>query len=194
MRFTESPLRGAWIIAIEPHVDARGFFTRLWCSREAAEHDLPPHFVQSSLSRSHRRGTLRGLHMQLPPSREGKLVQCMRGRIWDVAVDLRVDSPTYLQHFGVELTADAHNAFYIPPGMLHGFQTLEDDTEVFYQMTDFYAPELACGARWNDPAFGISWPLGEPTVIAERDAGYPDFDRAAYERAVRSATTPRQAS
>src|SRR5690606_35425677 len=122
------------------------------------------------------------MHMQLPPSREGKLVCCTRGRIYDAVVDLRPSSPTYLEHFGIELTADAHEALYIPPTMLHGFQTLEDDTEVFYQMTDFYAPDLTFGARWNDPTFGIRWPFETDLIMVERDAKYADFDRAAYEK------------
>ena len=166
---------------IEPHRDHRGYFARTWCAREFATHDLPAQFVQASLSHNAKRGTVRGMHMQLPPSREGKLVRCMRGRIYDVIVDLRPRSPTYLQHFGIELTAERQNALYIPPWMLHGFQTLEDDTDVFYQMSDFYAPELAFGARWNDPAFGIRWPIEQGVVMAERDASYADFDRAAYE-------------
>jgi dTDP-4-dehydrorhamnose 3,5-epimerase len=122
------------------------------------------------------------MHMQLPPSREAKLVRCSRGRIYDVIVDLRPRSPTYLRHFGVELTAERHEALYIPPTMLHGFQTLVDDTDVFYQMTDFYAPELSFGARWNDPTLAIRWPIEGSLVIAERDATYPDFDQAAYQR------------
>ncbi len=142
--------------------------------------------VQASLSHNVKRGTLRGMHMQLPPSREGKLVRCARGRVYDVIVDLRPSSPTYLKHFGIELSALEHNALYIPPMMLHGFQTLEDDTEVFYQMTDFHRPELAFGARWNDAAFAIRWPIESGLIMNERDATYPDFDSAAYESAVRA--------
>lgn len=182
MRFEQAPLAGAYVIEIEPHRDVRGYFTRLWCTREFEEHGLPSRLVQASLSRNHKRGTVRGMHMQLPPSREGKIVQCMRGRIYDVIVDLRPGSPTFLQHFGLELTADEHNALYIPPWMLHGFQTLEDECEVFYQMTDFHANELAFGARWNDPAFAIRWPLDSALTLNERDAGYPDFDAEGYER------------
>jgi dTDP-4-dehydrorhamnose 3,5-epimerase len=132
------------------------------------------------------------MHLQLPPSMEGKFVRCTRGRIYDVIVDLRPGSPAYLRHFGIELTASGHEALYIPPAMLHGFQTLEDDTDVVYQMTDFFAPDLAYGARWNDPAFGIEWPIAESPTIADRDAEYPDFDQAAYEalagRAVRKSS------
>ena len=191
MIFEETPLPGAFIVKIEPHRDHRGFFARTWCTREFADRKLPGELVQASLSRNDRRGTVRGMHMQLPPSQEGKLVRCARGRIYDVIVDLRVGSPTYLRHFGVELTSDAQNALYIPPGMLHGFQTLEDDTDVFYQMTDFHAPELAFGARWNDPAFGIRWPISDAVIMAERDATYPDFDAAAYERRAAGAGTGR---
>lgn len=184
MRFTETPLAGAFVVEIEPRPDARGYFTRTWCTREFEAHGLPPRLVQASLSRNLRRGTVRGMHLQLPPSQEGKVVQAVRGRIYDVIVDLRPGSPTFLQHFGIELTAEAHNALYIPPGMLHGFQTLEDDCEVFYQMTDFHAAELAWGARWDDPAFGIRWPLDSDLTLAERDRSYPDFSRSEYERLV----------
>jgi dTDP-4-dehydrorhamnose 3,5-epimerase len=180
VRFTQTPLAGAFQVDIEPHRDARGFFTRLRCEREMTEHGLPGHFVQASLSNSIRRGTIRGMHLQLPPSREGKLVRCVRGRILDVIVDLRPGSPTFLRHFAIELAAELHNALYMPPLMLHGFQTLEDDCEVMYDMTDVFAPDLGFGARWNDAAFGISWPITREVTIADRDAGYADFDVAAY--------------
>ncbi len=182
MRFRETPLRGAFVIEIEPHADARGYFTRTWCAREFTEHGLPDRLVQASLSHNLRRGTVRGMHTQLPPSQEGKLVSCIAGRIYDVIVDTRPGSPTFLQSFGVELTAEAHNALYIPPTMLHGFQTLVDNTEVCYQMTDAYAPELGFGARWNDPAFGIRWPLETDLLLHDRDRNYPDFDPAAFLR------------
>jgi dTDP-4-dehydrorhamnose 3,5-epimerase len=187
VRFVETPLAGAIVVEIEPHRDHRGFFARTWCTREFAGSNLPTEFVQASLSRNDKRGTLRGMHTQLLPSREGKLVRCTSGGIYDVIVDVRPFSKTYLQHFGVELTAEAQSALYIPPGMLHGFQTLTDAADVYYQMTDFYAPELSFGARWNDPAFGIRWPLAHDLTITERDATYPLFDRAAYERRVRGA-------
>ncbi len=120
------------------------------------------------------------MHLQLPPSREGKLVRCIRGAIYDVIIDLRPGSPTYLQHFGVTLEAHRYNALYIPPLVLHGFQTLTDDCDVFYEMTDVFAPDLSFGARWDDPAFGIEWPIREDIVIVSRDASYPDFDSAAF--------------
>lgn len=188
MRFSETPLPGVFVVEVEPHQDARGYFTRMWCAREFGEREgLPTRFVQASLSHNTRRGTLRGMHMQLPPSREGKFVSCTRGRIYDVVVDLRPGSTGYLKHFGVELTAARHEALYIPPTMLHGFQTLEDDTDVYYQMTDFYEPDLAFGARWNDPEFGIRWPIETDLTMAERDAKYAEFDRLAYEKRAQQA-------
>jgi dTDP-4-dehydrorhamnose 3,5-epimerase len=189
MRFRETPLPGAFVVEVEPHPDVRGYFTRTWCAREFEQHGLPGQLVQSSISRNIRKGTLRGMHVQLPPSQEGKLVSCIRGRIHDVIVDARPESPTFLQHFAVELTADAHNAVYIPPSFLHGFQTLEDCCEVSYHMTDVQAQGLAYGARWDDPAFGIRWPLTTDLTIIERDARYPDFDAAAYRREVQAAAT-----
>ena len=180
MRFRETPLAGAFVVELEPHQDVRGQFARTWCANEFAAHGLPTEHVQSSISRNVRRGTVRGMHMQLAPSREGKLVRCTRGAIYDVAVDLRPGSSTYLQHFGVQLDAERLNALYIPPQMLHGFQTLTDDSDVTYQMTDVYAPDLGFGARWDDPAFGITWPNRSDCVILPRDASYPDFDSDAY--------------
>jgi dTDP-4-dehydrorhamnose 3,5-epimerase len=191
VRFESTPLAGAYVLNIEPNRDHRGYFARTWCTNEFAGEGLPRNVVQASLSHNDKRGTVRGMHLQLPPSQEGKLVRCIRGRIYDVIVDLRPSSTTYLRHFGVELQASTHNALYIPPTMLHGFQTLEDDTEVSYQMTDFYAPELTFGARWNDPAFGIDWPIAGNLVLADRDASYPDFDRADYERRFRAARESR---
>jgi dTDP-4-dehydrorhamnose 3,5-epimerase len=187
VRFLETPLTGAFELAIEPHHDSRGFFTRIWCQQDFAAHGLSARFVQASLSHNAQRGTVRGMHLQLPPSGEAKLVRCVRGRIHDVIVDLRPQSVSFLRHHAVELDAHTHNALFIPPGVLHGFQTLVDDCEVFYEMTDVYAPQLGFGARWNDPAFGIKWPIASPTVIADRDATYPDFDRAEYERRVTQA-------
>jgi dTDP-4-dehydrorhamnose 3,5-epimerase len=187
VNFEATPLPGAILVKIEARRDPRGYFARTWCTREFAEANLPAEFVQASVSHNEKRGTLRGMHLQLSPSQEGKLVRCTRGRIYDVIVDLRPDSPTYLRHFGLELTANGHEALYIPPSMLHGFQTLEDYSDVFYQMTDFYVPELAFGARWNDPAFGIRWPIETNLTMADRDATYPDFSRPTYEARVRAA-------
>ena len=174
MRFRETRLSGAYIIEPERHEDERGFFARVWCAREFAQHGLTAPPVQASVSFNRKKGTLRGLHYQVPPSRETKLVRCTAGAICDVIVDLRPKSQTRLQHIDVTLSAENHSSLYIPPGFAHGFQTLTDDTEVVYMMTDFYAPELARGVRWDDPAFGIVWPPDERT-IAQRDRDYPDF-------------------
>jgi dTDP-4-dehydrorhamnose 3,5-epimerase len=180
MRFRPTLIPGAVVVELEPHGDERGYFARTWSHDEFAAHGLPTGLVQASVSRNHRRGTVRGMHMQLPPSAEGKLVRCARGAIFDVVVDLRPDSPTYRRHVSVELTADAGNALFIPPLLAHGFQTLADDTDVFYQMTDVHAPALAHGFRWDDPAFGIAWPIRDDVTIAARDRDYPDFDHDAY--------------
>lgn len=180
MQFQQTSLRGAFVVSLEPSADSRGFFARTWCAREFAAHGLPDTLVQSSMSHSERRGTVRGMHVQLPPSREAKLVRCTRGAIYDVIVDMDPDSPTFLRHFGIELSATSYQALYIPPLMLHGFQTLQDASEVHYQMTDFYAPELGFGARWDDPAFGIAWPIRALVTILPRDAAYSDFDVERY--------------
>jgi dTDP-4-dehydrorhamnose 3,5-epimerase len=174
MIWRETPLAGVWVVDIERHVDARGFFARSWCQQEFREHGLGSTFVQSSISYNAARGTLRGLHFQADPKPESKLVRCTQGAIFDVAVDLRPDSPTFCQWVGVELTAENRRAVYIPAGVAHGFQTLEAASEVFYQMSEFYFPELARGYRWDDPAFQIAWPLPDP-ILSERDRGYPDF-------------------
>lgn len=174
MIFRPTPLAGAWLVEPERKADERGFFARTWCREEFAAQGLDPALAQCSISFNHRRGTLRGLHLQIAPHAETKLVRCTRGAVWDVIVDLRPESPTLRQHFAALLSAEKGNALYIPPGMAHGFQTLEDATEVFYQISVPYAPESARGYRWDDPAFGIPWP--EPvTVISERDREWPDF-------------------
>jgi dTDP-4-dehydrorhamnose 3,5-epimerase len=183
MQFQPLSLSGVLQVDVEPVADARGAFARLHCEREFAAQGLAAHMVQTSVSFSRRRGTLRGMHWQRAPSREAKLVRCVRGSLLDVVIDLRPDSTTFLQHIAVELTAGTRRALYIPHGLAHGFQTLEDDVEVLYQMTDFYDPTLAAGVRWNDPAFGIAWPLPVST-IHERDAMYPDFDPTILEATV----------
>jgi dTDP-4-dehydrorhamnose 3,5-epimerase len=180
MKFDALGLAGAFLVELEPHVDDRGFFARTWCSDEFAAAGLPAEIVQANLSENLLRGVLRGLHYQRPPSREGKVVRCLKGGIYDVIVDIRPDSPTFLQHLGVELTPSNRLALYIPPGFAHGFQTLEPETEVWYQMTDRYQPGLSAGLRWDDPALGIEWPL-EPTAMNERDAAYPDLNRGGLE-------------
>jgi len=180
MRFESLSIAGAWLIGPEAAVDRRGFFARTFCTREFAAHGLAERIVQTSISLSLRRGTVRGLHFQWPPSCEAKTVRCARGAIFDVLLDLRPESPSYLRHEAVELNEDNRRAVHIPPGIAHGFQTLTDASEVLYMMSDFFAPTLANGVRWNDPAFGIEWPLAEIT-ISDRDAAYPDFIRADFE-------------
>jgi dTDP-4-dehydrorhamnose 3,5-epimerase len=172
--FTPTPLADAWVVDPERREDQRGYFARTWCQREFAGHGLDSRLVQCSVSHNFRRGTLRGLHWQEAPHAEVKLVRCTRGAAWDVIVDLRPSSPTYARHFGVELSEQSGRALYIPQGFAHGFQTLVDGTEMFYQMSAFYEPSAARGVRWNDPAFGIVWPVPDP-ILHPRDGGYPDF-------------------
>ena len=162
------------MVELDKHKDERGFFARTFCVHEFEAHGLNARLVQCSTAFNLRRGTLRGFHWQAPPKAEAKLVRVTRGAIHDVIVDLRPDSPTRLQHVAVELTADNGRMLYIPEGLAHGFQTLVDSTEISYQMSEFFAPEYARGARWNDPAFGITWPLPNP-VLNDRDRSYPDF-------------------
>jgi dTDP-4-dehydrorhamnose 3,5-epimerase len=172
MIFTETKLKGAFIIDVEPREDERGFFARSWCEEEFQKHGLNPRLVQCNISFNKKCGTLRGMHYQIAPFAEAKVVRCTMGAIYDVIVDLRPDSATFKQWLAVELTADNHRALYIPEDFAHGFQTLADNVEVFYQMSEFYHPECARGARWNDPAFGIEWPVAE-SVISEKDQTFP---------------------
>jgi dTDP-4-dehydrorhamnose 3,5-epimerase len=174
MRFTETALPGAFVIDAEPARDERGAFTRTFCVRDFAGHGLNANVAQCSVSLNHSRGTLRGLHFQLAPHAECKLVRCARGTIWDVIVDLRPESPTYTRWTGVELSARNGRMLYVPEGMAHGFQTLEDDSEVLYQMSREFEPTAYRGVRFDDPAFAIDWPLALGT-ISERDRSYPDF-------------------
>jgi dTDP-4-dehydrorhamnose 3,5-epimerase len=171
---SEAPLKGAFVIDPERLADARGFFARTWCQREAEVYGLNPRLVQCSISFNAQQGTLRGLHYQTSPHEEAKLIRCTMGSIYDVIVDLRRDSPTFRGHFGTVLSAKNRRMLYVPEGFAHGFQTLEDDTEVFYQMSEFYAPDSARGVRWDDPAFGIAWPPAD-RIINERDHTYPNF-------------------
>jgi len=172
--FTEIPLKGAFLVELERREDARGFFARVWCEREAAALGLKTHIAQCNISFNHRKGALRGMHFQLPPHEEARLIRCTIGSIYDVIIDLRPDSPTFTQHWSTVLSAGNHRAIYIPEGFAHGFQSLEDATEVSYQMSAAYAPEANTGVRWNDPAFGIRWPLAV-TGMSERDRSFPDF-------------------
>jgi dTDP-4-dehydrorhamnose 3,5-epimerase len=172
--FTATTLKEAWLIEPERREDDRGFFARTWCETEFAAHGLEGRWVQSSVSFNREKGTLRGLHYQRAPYEEVKLVRCTRGSIYDVIVDLRPDSPDFKRHLAVVLTAADGRALYVPKGFAHGFQTLENDTEVLYCMSQVYVPAAAAGVRWDDRAFGIMWPEGTRTM-SERDRGYPDF-------------------
>lgn len=174
MIFKNLPLQGATLIELEPRSDERGFFARTFCAREFAKAGLNPTVVQCNVSFNGHKGTLRGMHYQLPPYQEAKLVRCATGAIFDVIIDLRRESPTFKQHLAVVLSADNRTALYVPPGFAHGFQTLQDNTEVLYQMSEYYKPEATAGVRWNDPAFGIEWPP-DMRIISERDQRYPDY-------------------
>jgi dTDP-4-dehydrorhamnose 3,5-epimerase len=165
---------GVVVIELERHEDERGFFARSFCADEFAAHGLSACVAQCNISFNRRRGTVRGLHFQRPPRAEAKLVRCTAGAIYDVAVDLRSASPTFCRYVGVELTARNRRMLYVPPGFAHGFQTLADESEVFYQMSEPFTAEAADGVRWNDPAFAIAWPL-DVQVISERDRSFPDF-------------------
>lgn len=162
------------MIELDAHEDQRGFFARTFCQREFEARGLNPQVAQCNISFNRLKGSLRGMHFQTSPYSEAKLVRCTAGSIYDVIIDLRPSSSTFKKHFGVELSARNRKMLYIPEDFAHGFQTLEDDTEVFYQMSQFYSPEHSRGVRWDDPAFGISWPPGE-RIIIERDRTYPDF-------------------
>jgi dTDP-4-dehydrorhamnose 3,5-epimerase len=172
--FTETRLKGAFLLELEQREDDRGFFARSWCAREFEAYHLNSAIVQCNVSFNRVKGTLRGMHYQAAPFEEAKLVRCTAGAVYDVIIDLRPDSATYKQHVAEVLSAANHKALYVPEGFAHGFQTLGDDTEVFYQMSQFHSPEHARGVRFNDPAFGIRWMIGEP-VMADRDRDYPDF-------------------
>jgi len=175
MDFKETGISGAVVVDLTPHSDERGFFARAWCQQEFEAHGLNPRLVQCNISFNRWKGTLRGLHFQVPPSEETKLVRCTSGAIFDVVLDLRPASPTFLKHFGVTLSAENRRGLYVPEGCAHGFQTLSDDTEVFYHMSEFFNPGAARGVRWDDAAFGIRWPH-PVSVMSERDRRYPDFD------------------
>jgi dTDP-4-dehydrorhamnose 3,5-epimerase len=182
MKLTALPVEGVMSIEMEPHVDARGGFGRAFCADTFAAHGLATHFPHANMSWNAKAGTLRGLHFQVDPKPEAKLVRATRGRVFDVAVDLRPASPTYQNWAAVELDAGRHNAIYIPTGCAHGYLTLEDDSEIFYLVSEVYAPALARDLRWNDRAFAIEWP-SEPLVMSDKDASAPFFrDLAAPEQ------------
>jgi len=175
MILRETKLPGVFEVQLDPIPDERGFFARTWCQKEFAAHGLSPRLVQCNVSFNTRRGTLRGIHYQAAPHAEAKLVRCTKGAIYDVVVDLRPESPTLRGFMAVVLTAKNRRALYVPEGCGHGFLTLEDETEVFYQMSEFYNTESARGVRWDDPAFQIAWPE-KVEVISERDRSYPNFN------------------
>jgi dTDP-4-dehydrorhamnose 3,5-epimerase len=174
--FTETRLAGAFTIDVEPHEDERGFFARLWDGDEFAVRGLDARVSQSSIAYNHAAGTLRGLHFQVPPFAETKLVRCTHGAIWDVIVDLRRDSSTFLDWVGFELTAENHRTLYVPEQFAHGYQTLTDASEVWYQMSVPHAPDAARGLRWDDPRLAIEWPEAESRMISRRDRDWPDLE------------------
>ena len=175
MIFNESPLLGAYVVELDRFTDERGFFARAYCAEEFAARGLGPELRQCSVSYNAHQGTLRGLHYQDAPHEEHKLVRCTAGAVCDVIVDIRSASPTYRQWFSAELSADNRRSVFIPPGFAHGFVSLTDHAEVYYMISVAHAPQFSRGLRWNDPAFGIAWPL-LPTVICARDAAYPLLD------------------
>lgn len=174
MIFTETKLKGAYVIEIKKIADDRGFFGRSWCKNEMEEHGLDASIVQINTSLSRFKGTLRGIHFQIAPYQECKMIHCTRGAVFDVIVDIRPGSPTFMQWYGEELTMDNHKALYSPKGFAQGFITLTDNTEITYFTTEFYAPGMDRGVRWNDPAIGIRLPL-QPVIISEKDQSWPDF-------------------
>jgi dTDP-4-dehydrorhamnose 3,5-epimerase len=176
MKFHTTPLTGAWLAEPVRHCDDRGFFARTWCRREFIQQGLNADLVQCSVSFNAHKGTLRGMHFQANPHTETKLVRCTQGSIYDVIIDLRPLSPTFKKWFGVELTAQSRRMLYIPEGFAHGFVTLEDNTEVFYQISNYHMPEAARGLRWDDPAIAIRWPM-PPVILSERDQSYPNWIR-----------------
>ena len=174
MIFGPTALPGVFLVQIEPVEDPRGPFARTFCAEEFLAHGLDPRIAQTSSSVTRRRGTVRGMHWQEAPWGEAKLVRCVRGAVHDVALDLRTGSPSFRRWVAVRLDAQKRDALYLPEGVAHGFQALEDDVELHYQMSAPYRPEAGRGVRWNDPAFGIAWPIADP-ILSERDASYPDF-------------------
>jgi dTDP-4-dehydrorhamnose 3,5-epimerase len=174
MIFTELALKGAYLLELTPVHDDRGFFARTWCQQEFSSYGLNPSFVQCSTSYNKLRGTLRGMHFQLPPHQEAKLIRCVQGAIYDVVVDLRPQSDTFGNWYGIELSATNRKAIYVPAGFAHGFLTLSDDAEVLYQISEYFHQDSASGFRWDDSRFGIQWPI-EITTMSLRDKNYPDF-------------------
>ena len=187
MIFTETDLAGAYLIDLEPRTDERGFFARAWCRREFEEHGLSVELVQCNISYSALPGTLRGMHFQMHPHGEAKVVRCTHGELYDVIIDLRPESPTYLQWTGVELNGENRRMLYIPEGFAHGYQTLVAGTEAFYQVSEYYRPEAESGVRWDDPVFSITWPDAERRIISRKDRMWPNYQPVAVaERRVES--------
>jgi dTDP-4-dehydrorhamnose 3,5-epimerase len=174
MIFTETKLKGAFIIELQKREDERGFFARTYCANEFSQHGLSTHMPQSNMSLSKKKNTLRGMHFQVDGAEEAKLIRCTKGAILDVIIDIRKNSPTYCEHISVELTAENYRQLYVPEGFAHGFITLTDDVEVAYQVSQFYTPGKERGIRWNDPLFAIQWPTLSP-LVSEKDAEHPDF-------------------
>lgn len=189
MFFTETKLQGAWIIDLERREDERGFFARAFCQREFEGHGLKPVIAQANVAFNKLKGTLRGMHFQFPPAPETKLVRCTRGAILDIIVDLRPESPTYLQHVEVELNEENNRAIYVPERFAHGYQCLVDRTETSYQVGEFYTPGAEGGLRYDDPVLGLKWPL-PVSVISEKDRGWELLDRVGLEIIARMALEP----
>jgi dTDP-4-dehydrorhamnose 3,5-epimerase len=175
MIFTETKLKGAYIVQLERIRDERGFFARAWCKREFDQHGLISRLVQCNVSYNKKQGTLRGMHYQVAPHEETKLVRCTMGSIYDVIIDLRPGSPTHKEWIGVELNAENRRMLFVPKGFAHGYQTLVNHTEVFYQVSEFYTPETERGVRWNDPVFGVEWPVVDNLEISEKDKSWSDY-------------------
>jgi dTDP-4-dehydrorhamnose 3,5-epimerase len=175
MIFKELELKGAYLVEVKKIEDERGFFGRAWCENEFLDHHLNPNFVQLNTSFSKKKGTIRGLHYQVDPYQEVKFIRCTRGSIWDVIIDLRPTSPTFMKWIGNELSADNYKMVYVPENFAHGFISLENNTEVYYPVTQFYVPGAERGLRWNDPAFNIQWPI-EVSMVSEKDSNHADFN------------------
>jgi dTDP-4-dehydrorhamnose 3,5-epimerase len=174
--FIETELAGAFVIDLERREDERGFFARAWCAEEFTDHGLSPRLVQANLSFNRHEGTIRGMHYQVEPHAEAKLVRCTRGGVYDVIVDLRPDSQTFKRWIGVELTDENRRAIYVPEGFAHGYQTLTPEAETYYQVSESYAPDAERGVRWDDPAFGIEWPNPSNPILSDKDRTWPDFE------------------
>lgn len=175
MKFIKTKLDGAFIVEPELAKDERGLFARLWCQKEFSNNGLNPNLAQISIAFNHKKGTIRGMHFQVSPNEEAKLVRCTSGAIYDVIIDLRPASKTYKQWFSTEIVAESYKMIYVPEGFAHGYQTLEDNTEVVYHMSQFFSPEHYSGVRWNDPVFKIKWPSPENVIISDKDKNHPNF-------------------